>query len=238
MLKKILIGVGVLVVIVVILVVIVLKNLDDIVKAVIEKVGTDVTGVDVSVGSVKIKLSEGSAAIRNLRMANPPGYSDEPMIDFGELSLKADFENSVIEKINVVSPHFQFEQKGATSNFQEVQKNIEKRSEGKPEEEEEPVEKKEVVEEEPTVIQIDLFEIKDARVTFISDLEDEPKELIIESLPFKNLKGTGEEIAQQLMSQLVKQIIKEVTNEFIKKEVHKAIGDEAGGLLKGLKKKD
>ncbi|MHC4257076.1 MAG: hypothetical protein ACYSUH_01580 [Planctomycetota bacterium] len=84
--KKILIGVGVVVLIIVILVMVLLGNLNGIVKGVIEKVGTSVTGVPVTVGSVDIKISEGSAAIKELSVANPAGFSAKPMLDFGELA--------------------------------------------------------------------------------------------------------------------------------------------------------
>lgn len=51
------------------------SNLDSIVKKVIETAGTEVAGVKVSVGDVKISLSEGKATIAGLTVANPPGFS-------------------------------------------------------------------------------------------------------------------------------------------------------------------
>jgi len=232
MLKKVLIVVGILVVIVALVLVYVTRNLDRVVKRVIERVGTKILDVDVSVGGVDLSLSEGMGTIRKLTVANPPGFSSEPMMDFGELSLDADFKNSVINKIYVESPHFLFEEKGETSNFEVLQKNLGKEVEPERQSEEEKEEPREdetgdekvsAGEEESTVLQIDLFEIKDAKVTFVSDQDEETKEITIEHLVFKDLKGTGEQICKQLMSQLARDVIGEVTKRIIKRRARRGV---------------
>jgi hypothetical protein len=227
--KKILIGVGVVVLIIVILVMVLLGNLNGIVKGVIEKVGTSVTGVPVTVGSVDIKISEGSAAIKELSVANPAGFSAKPMLDFGELAVKLDVKGKVINHVKVASPHILFEQKGKTSNFQTLQENMasdEPKKEKPAEEEPAPAE-----EGEPAIIQIDLIEITDARVNVVSDQLEEPKNITIALMKFENLKGTGAEIGKQLMGQLTTQIIKEVSSQALKGELDKAINKSLGDKL-------
>ena len=53
-----------------------LQNLDGIVKEVIEKVGSDVTGTNVRVDEVKIDLQGGAATLTGLTIANPAGFSE------------------------------------------------------------------------------------------------------------------------------------------------------------------
>lgn len=231
--SKILIGVGVVVLIIVVLVMLLLGNLNAIVKGVIEKVGTSVTGVPVTVGAVDIKISEGSAAIQQLSVANPKGFSAEPMLDFGELAVKLDVKGKVINHVKVASPHILFEQKGTSSNFQTLQKNMasdEPKEEKPAEEEPAPAE-----EGEPAIIQIDLIEITDARVNVVSDQLEEPKNITIKLMKFENLKGTGAEVGKQLMGQLTTQIIKEVSSQALKGELDKAINKSLGDKL-GLSK--
>ncbi|MHC4525935.1 MAG: AsmA family protein, partial [Planctomycetota bacterium] len=203
-------------------------NLNAIVKGVIEKVGTDVTGVSVTVGAVDIKISEGSAAIKNLSVANPAGFSAEPMLDFGELAVKLDVKGKIIKHVKVASPHILFEQKGTSSNFQTLQKNMasDEPKEEKPAEEPAPAE-----EGEPAIIQIDLIEITDAQVNVVSDKLPEPKNITIKLIKIENLKGTGEEIGKQLMGQLTSQIIKEVSGQALKGELDKAIDKSLGEKL-------
>ena len=229
--KKILIGVGVVVLIIVILVMVLLGNLNGIVKGVIEKVGTSVTGVPVTVGSVDIKISEGSAAIKELSVANPAGFSAKPMLDFGELAVKLDVKGKIINLVKVASPHILFEQKGKTSNFQTLIDNMSKDAEEKPAEEPAKEEPAPAEEGEPAIIQIDLIEITDAQVTIISDAEDEPRNVTIKSIKIENIKGTPEEIGKQIMSQLSGQIIKQVAGKAAQKELNKAIDKSLGDKL-------
>jgi hypothetical protein len=228
--SKLLIGVGVFVLIIVVLVMMLFGNLNGIVKGVIEKVGTGVTGVSVTVGAVDIKISEGSAAIRDLSVANPKGFSAKPMLDFGELAVKLDVKGKVINHVKVASPHILFEQKGATSNFQTLQKNM---AGDKPKEEptEAPAEEPAPAEGETAIIQIDLIEIIDAQVNVVSDQLPEPKNITIKLIKIENLKGTGEEIGKQIMSQLTSQIIKEVSGQALKGELDKAINKSLGDKL-------
>jgi hypothetical protein len=233
--KKILIGAGVIVLIIVIAVMVLMGNLNGIVKGVIEKVGTSVTGVPVMVGAVDIKISEGSAAIRQLTVANPEGFSAKSMLDFGELAVKLDVKGKIINHVKIASPHILFEQKGKTSNFQTLQENM---ASDEPKEEKPTAEEPAPAEGEPAILQIDLIEITDAQVAVVSDLFEGTKDLTIPLIKFENLKGTGEEIGVQIFSQLTNQIIEEVTDQVIQKQVEKAVGEKLGGALNIFKKKE
>jgi hypothetical protein len=127
--RKILIGAGVLVTLIVGAAVFLFSSLDTIVKKVIEDVGTQVAGVKVSVGGVKISLAEGKGSISGLTVANPPGFSSDPAIRFGEISLALDTgsltKNPVVVKdIAVASPFVGYEMGAGGSNIDAIQKNV------------------------------------------------------------------------------------------------------------------
>lgn len=127
--RKVLIGVGVLVTVIIGAAVFLLSSLDGIVKKVIEDVGSQVTGVKVSVGSVKISLTEGKGAISGLTIANPPGFSSDPAMKMGEISLALDTgsvnKNPVVVKdITVASPYIGYEMGAGGSNIDAIQKNV------------------------------------------------------------------------------------------------------------------
>jgi hypothetical protein len=235
--KIILISLSVLVVLVAGVIIFTLSNLDSIVKSVIEKVGSKVVGTTVSVGSVDISMSSGEATIKRLKVSNPAGFSRKPIISCGEVTAQIEIKTGVIKKIIILSPHFRCEQKGAENNFQAIQKNM--KSGAKPAEKK-PVDDGE--KKEPSTYQIDLFNIKDAEVLFVSDKseEKEPKKIQIDDITLKNLKGTDQQIGTQIMGQLVNEIIATVAKTFIKKEVDKAVkknlGEKMGGFLKNKKK--
>ncbi|CCG39894.1 DUF748 domain-containing protein [Magnetospirillum molischianum] len=128
--RKLIIGASVLLAVIVGGLFYLFSSIDGIVKTVIERVGTQVTGVKVSVGSVAIRVSEGKAAIKGLTVANPPGFSANPAIKFGEVavSLETTSLNSnpiVIKEILIASPAVALEvSPNGGSNLDVLRRNI------------------------------------------------------------------------------------------------------------------
>ncbi len=85
------------------------NNLDSIVKNGIERFGTDVCGTKVSVGAVDISLKSGRGTIRDLRVANPDGFSHDPAVALGDATVVLDIgsinrDPIVITEIRVRAP--------------------------------------------------------------------------------------------------------------------------------------
>ena len=100
-----------------------MQNLDGIVKDLIEQVGTDTVGTKVSLADVKVNLREGSATLSGLTVANPPGYSDEPVLSMGTIHVAIDTASlteavTVINEISVSDVRVLAEQKGTGTNVQ------------------------------------------------------------------------------------------------------------------------
>jgi len=136
--RKLIIGASVLLAVILGGVFYLFSSIDDIVKTVIERVGTQVTGVKVSVGSVAIRLSEGKAAIKGLTVANPPGFSTNPAIKFGEIAVALDTATLngnpiVIKEILVATPGVALEilPTGGT-NLDALRRNISSAGQAKP----------------------------------------------------------------------------------------------------------
>src|SRR3546814_10217063 len=88
--KKVLIGLGVLVAVVAIGVYVLLGSLNDIVKAAVEKAGSDLSQTDVRLDEVDIELASGKGALRGFRVTNPDGFSDGDAFRFAEVSVTLD----------------------------------------------------------------------------------------------------------------------------------------------------
>ena len=100
-----------------------MQNLDGIVKNLIEEVGTEVTNVQVRVREVKLNLAEGKATLSGLTVANPPGFSSEPLFTLDNISVAIDISSLtgpvyLIEDISIDGVHVLAEQKGAITNVQ------------------------------------------------------------------------------------------------------------------------
>lgn len=200
--KKILVGLGVVVILIAGGVVLLLSNLDSLVKTAIETYGSEAVGSQVSVGSVEINLTEGTAAIYDFSVANPPGFSDQAMMSFSEVSVAIDLDtigeeiigiNSIIAR----SPYVLYESANDTTNVDTVSARF--AGDGEATETSSDAEESEV---ELRITNI-LIENIQARMEGdgIPDLN-----INLGDISLQNLEGTPEEIAGQIMGPVTRQI--------------------------------
>lgn len=106
------------------------SSLDSIVKATIEKVGSEVTGTRVRVDDVDISLGSGSGALRGLTVTNPEGFERDDAFQFDRIALKIDLttiasDPIVIEEVVVEKPRIRYELGKAGTNVGHIQRNVE-----------------------------------------------------------------------------------------------------------------
>ena len=108
----------------------VFTNLNSIVKAAIEKYGSQATKTAVRVSSVKIKLSNGEGAVLGLTVANPSGFSFPSIITLDDISIRIEVKSVtstplVIDNILVSGPEVFYEMKeDGTANVDILKKNL------------------------------------------------------------------------------------------------------------------
>lgn len=106
------------------------SNLDALVKAAIEKFGSETTQTAVRVEKVQIRLAEGNGAIYGLTVANPGGFTQKQAFSLGEIGLGIDLESLkeepyVIDHITVRAPQVFVEiNKDKKTNLNELKKNL------------------------------------------------------------------------------------------------------------------
>lgn len=212
------------------------SNLDSIAKDVMEKAGSEALGVPVRVGGVHIELSQGKATITGLTVANPPGYSDNSALSFGQITVQIASGGKVIKEILAVDPTVRLEQKGDSSNLSDLQKRAQRAGGGKGEEKKAPVE-----DTEEHHLNIELFKVTNAKAIVTSPELKEPQEVVIPSMVIKDLKGTPKQIAGQVFDQLLAQVMKRTLQNAMQQGAKSLIEKEAGsagsaveGFLKKL----
>ena len=127
--KKLLIGLVVLVVIIVGAAYFLLGNLDNIVKAAIEKYGSEVTQTSVGVGGVRIGLTDGLGSVSNLRISNPKGFSSSHLFQMDNIGVQIDLERFskdviVVNQIMLDGPSVTYELGKEGSNVDVIKKNV------------------------------------------------------------------------------------------------------------------
>ncbi len=105
------------------------SNLGSIVKAAIEKYGSQATQAQVTVDSVKLSASDGQGTISGLVVGNPAGFSSAHAFELGSISMTVDIttltkDPVVIKQIVISAPRVTYEQGAGGSNLQKLQDNV------------------------------------------------------------------------------------------------------------------
>ena len=105
-------------------------SLNDIVKATVEKVGSDVTGTEVTLDKVEISLTAGQGSLFGFRMTNPEGFQSEQAFRFDEVTIKLDVttvasDPVVIKEVVVLNPEITYEIVAEETNVEVIEENVE-----------------------------------------------------------------------------------------------------------------
>lgn len=127
--KKILVALGALVVVLAIALAVLLSQLDKVVKVAVEEAGTEVTQVPVTLEQVDISARKGVASLSGFSVANPAGFSAEPAIGLGGISVTLDTDSLredviVVREILIDAPTFLYEVIEGKTNIGTIQDNI------------------------------------------------------------------------------------------------------------------
>ncbi|MBT5050820.1 MAG: hypothetical protein HOM58_20130 [Rhodospirillaceae bacterium] len=127
--KKILIGIVVVLVVVGGGVAYVFLNAGGIIKQVVEEVGSEATQAKVTLSSVDLSIQSGEAALNGFQLANPQGFKTPKAMSFGGVSVKIDTSTVtsdviVIKEVVISKPEITYEFADGGSNFDAIQKNV------------------------------------------------------------------------------------------------------------------
>lgn len=129
MAKKILIAVVVLIVIVAGAAYLLYSNLGPIVKAAIEKYGTEATQAQVKVDSVSLSAWTGEGKITGLVIDNPNGFTTPHAFELDSIAVTIDSSTLThnpieVKEVTIASPHVTYEQGASGGNLQKLQQNV------------------------------------------------------------------------------------------------------------------
>jgi hypothetical protein len=129
MLRWILIGAAALVGIIVIFVIVTWSNLDSIIEAAVEKYGSDVTRVQVSLDEASIDPVSGEGALSGLTVGNPAGFETDNAFSLGQIKVGLDTsslteDTIVIREIVITRPQVTYEYGTDGSNVAAIQSNV------------------------------------------------------------------------------------------------------------------
>lgn len=134
--KKVLIGLVILIVIVGAGLFYVWQNRDTFIKTAVEEAGSRATQVGVTLNEVDTQdVLGGTVALRGLVVGNPSGFKTESAFKLGEVSVKVDpasvtSDTIVVKEVVIAAPQVTYEFAADGSNIGTIQKNVEKMAGG------------------------------------------------------------------------------------------------------------
>lgn len=202
---------AVLLVAVVAVVVFVFGNLDSLVKDVIEKQGSRVAGVPVTVSGVNIEVLDGRAGINGLTVGNPSGFKTDSAISLEGISVALDTASVsepviVIKEILVDGPAVTYELASGGNNIGTIADNVKKNSgsggsSSAPSSEEASGTDKKLI--------IEILKVRGGKVTVAAALldQDQALEARLPDITLRNIGkesggATPEEVAAKVMAAL------------------------------------
>lgn len=130
--RRLLIGGGLvagLVVVIGVVLFFVLSSLDSIIKAAVEKYGSEVTQVKVRLDQAEVSITSGEGALRGLTVGNPEGFKTDRAFSLGEISVVLDVgtvtqDPVVIKEIVISAPEVTYELGSGGSNIDAIRRNV------------------------------------------------------------------------------------------------------------------
>lgn len=216
----------------------VFSSLDSLVKTAIEKVGSEVAGVPVTVSEVKISLSDGKASIKGLAVGNPKGFTTPKAMSFGEIAVAIDTGSVtgnpvVIKDITVASPEITVELGEKGSNLDVIQANIAGKG-GKSGGEASSSSSSSSGGEEKKLV-IDRLALTNGTVrlaTALPDVQSSAKlgDIVLTGIGRKSGGASASEVAEQLLDAVAKSAVKSAKNLGVGNLVD-GVAKKAGGVV-------
>ena len=252
---KIILGLIVAVVIIVtIVVVLVLKNLDGIIKTVVETVSSDVTQVSVTLDTVSTELSDGRIELHSLTIANPKGFDGPYLFDMDQVALQVEPASLtgkviVINEVLVDGAKISAELKGQSTNLQAIEKNIAESSSGSTAEPATDVNQSDK-EGADVRLMVEKFSFTNSNLQLKTDQWGDRTvkmpNIVLSDLGDKSTGLTPEHLSQLVTSRLsqnvqkavedeIKNMAKDKAKEQLNKELDERLSDKEKGQLNQLK---
>ncbi|MCW0234488.1 MAG: hypothetical protein OJJ21_12885 [Ferrovibrio sp.] len=227
------------------------SNIDSLVKAVVERYGSEATQTSVTLKAVKLSITDGSGELSALTVKNPKGFSSADAITLGDIRMALDISTLqsntiVIKDVTILQPAVLYEYAGGGGNLETIQKNVQsyaaKFSGGKTTPDQSAggsagADKTASKQPEKKVI-IENLVIRDGKIAMTHQaLQGRTLSAPLPTIQLKDIgkdKGgaTPAEVAEKVIGTISAQASRVATAE-LQKQVGTLLKDQAGGLLGG-----
>jgi hypothetical protein len=202
-------------------------RMDSMIESRLERAATASLGNHVEVGGVETDLANGTLTVREMSVANPPGYKNPYAMRFTNVEAAVDYETLEIRRLVIVDPEFLIEELDGNTNFQQMLDALEAG------ETVVPAADPATPEQEITIRH---FRIDGARAGFESASLDRYTDLQVEAIELNDLKGTPTELANQIGRKVLNELSSEAGMALLEAQARKKAGDLGDSVSDSLGK--
>lgn len=232
--RKVLIFAGALAIVIAAALIFIWTNINGLVKAAIERYGSEATKTAIRVSSVSIHLASGKGVIAGLTVANPFGFSSPYVFRLGTISARIDpatvtTHPIVIDEIRISDSQVVYEiNTSGTSNIGVLKKNIEGYKANAPRK----AQGEQKTQGEDMKFIIKKLVIESGRIDVrVAALGDKPKIVSLQRVELTDIGKPGgaspSQLAQQVLTALVEDVGREVaqagTERYLEKGIDRAV---------------
>lgn len=175
-----------------------MPSMETIVKKVVHKYGSEITGTSVNLKNFDIKLSTGEANVKKITVANPKGYKSKNLFSLEGISVKLNIsslteDTIIIENILIDKPVVTYEMLSLTqNNVSDILQNIQQNTAKNQKDDTTAQEKDANTKETDKKVIIKNLIVQNGQVELMAGL-NEAKQPIILPLPTIKLQNIGQE---------------------------------------------
>lgn len=196
-------------------------RMDSMIESRLERAATASLGNHVEVGGVETDLRNGTLTVREISVANPPGFKNPYAMRFNGVQASVDYETREIRSVVIDRPEFLIEELNGNTNFQQMLDALESG--------ESVIPSADPSKPEPEIT-IRHFRIDQARAGFESASLDRYTDLKVDAIEMHNLKGTPTELANEIGRQVLKEISSEASTALLEAQARNKL-EELGGKV-------
>ena len=198
-------------------------RLDTVIESRLERAATTSLGSHVEVGGVETNLREGSLTVREITVANPPGFENPFAMRFKQVEAAVNYDGLEVKRVSIDSPEFHIEEQGGVTNMELLLQAIESAPVV-----EAPTESSVA---EPEIV-IQHFRVDSTRASFESRSLDRFTEVKVDAVELYDLRGTPSELSRVIARAMLKELSRAAGLELLKASARKKTG-ELGEKISG-----
>ena len=217
-------------------------SVENIVKTVVHKYGSEVTGTEVNLGGFKLDLMNGKVEISDLTVANPENYSLPHAMSVGKVAVQVDIKSIlsdtiVIKNVEIEKPQISYEMLSLKqNNISQLMNNIKKNTASDEKSEPKKEEKKENTESTTKAAKkviVEHLAVSGGQVNVAAALAGKKAESSV-SLPNIEMKDIGKEKSGAKVKEVISNVLNKIFDTAYQAVVKEKLVDLKGAAEESL----